>query len=329
MYHIGIDISKDHLDIRILDARGNPQGRAFRVDNRPRAILDLLNRLPEPTECRLYFEATGGYGKQLVRLLDGKVAALYEINPTLIKKQASTMTATKTDSADATAIADAGHTLSLKHPNVLKRYQTHYEQENENLQVYLTEFDRLRKQIAGLKQRRQQLAHNPAPAAKTMRNELRAELKHAEDRKRKVEKAIEEHSDREDVHLVQSIKGIGRTSAAVLCRCIGDIQRFDSDEALKGHLGIYPARRQSGKHEKRSRMAKHGNDLARHMLFNCAKSAARHNPACKPLFDRMVAEGRKEPDAWGAVMRKLVQIVYGVLKNQTPWNPQHHLTPNG
>lgn len=329
MYHVGIDISKDHLDIRILDDQGEALGQAFRVDNRPKAILQLLERLPEPTECQLYFEATGGYGKQLIRCLDGRVGALYQINPTIIKKQASTMTATKTDSADATDIADAGHTLSLKQPRVLRRYQVHYSQEDENLQVYLNEFDRLRKLIAGLKQRRTELARNPAPAAKTMRNELRAELNHAEERKRKVEKAIEQHSERQDVHFVQSINGIGRTSAAVLCRCIGDIQRFDSDEALKAFLGVYPVRKQSGKRERPSRMAKHGNGLARHMLFNCAKSAARHNPACKRLFDRLIAEGHKEPYAWGAVMRKLVQIVYGVLKNQTPWNPQHHLTSNG
>ena len=63
-------------------------------------------------------------------------------------------------------------------------------------------------------------------------------------------------------------------------------------------------------------MATHGNKLMRHMLWNAAKSAARHNPVCKEPFDHLVARGLTEPAAYGAVARKLVQIIYGVLKKK-------------
>jgi len=85
---------------------------------------------------------------------------------------------------------------------------------------------------------------------------------------------------------------------------------------------MYPRRRQSGKREARSHMATHGNKLMRHMLWNAAKSAARHNPVCKELFDRLVAKGKTEPAAYGAVARKLVQSIYGVLKNKTMFQIQ-------
>jgi hypothetical protein len=70
-------------------------------------------------------------------------------------------------------------------------------------------------------------------------------------------------------------------------------------------------------------MAKHGNKLIRHLLWNCAKSAAKWNPQCHALYPRLLAKGQNEPQAWGAVMRKLVQIIYGVLKNRTAWNLEY------
>lgn len=328
-YHVGIDIAKDKLDVHVLDDQARSVAKTFTIPNRPAAILKLLQRLPDPAACRLYFEATGGYGKQLIRLLDRRVAALFEINPKIIKNHATSMTATKTDSADARAIADAGHTLSLKKPHVLRRYEKHYSERDEDLGLYLAEYDRLRRHLAQLHQRLDQLTHHPAPAAQPIARHLAAEIERATQRQAEIERHIERLSDRDDVRLVESIKGVGRKTAAAVCRHIGDIQRFQSADQLKAHFGIYPARRQSGSRERPSRMAKHGNKLIRHLLWNCAKSAARWNPACHQLAQRLFDKGHNYPTVWGAVMRKLVQIIYGVLKTKTPWKPNQHLTSIG
>ena len=322
MYHVGIDISRDTLDWRALDENARWLGPARRHPNTTRGILRLLRALPDPERCYLYFEATGAYGKNLIRLLDGRVAALYEINPKILKNHGSSMTATKTDSADADAIADAGHTLSLKHPDLLSRYRRHYEERSENLRLYLNEYDRLRRTIAQLRQRRTQLTSDPAPAAESIRRQLRDEIRQHERCQRELVKRIEQHSDREDIKLVESIKGIGPSTAAAVCQHLGTIERFDSPDQLKAHLGIYPRRNQSGRREKPSHMAKHGNKLIRHLLWNCAKSATKWNPSCRALAQRLSAKGHDYPTIWGAVMRKLVQIIYGVLKNRTPWTPE-------
>jgi len=68
-------------------------------------------------------------------------------------------------------------------------------------------------------------------------------------------------------------------------------------------------------------MATHGSQLMRHMLWNAAKCAARHNPVCRALFERLIARGKSAPAAYGAVARKLVQIIYGVLRSLTMFNP--------
>ena len=87
-------------------------------------------------------------------------------------------------------------------------------------------------------------------------------------------------------------------------------------------MGVYPRRNQTGKTERKSRMATNGNKLAKHMLWNAAKAAARVKHAGNPfraLYDRLKAKGKSAAAAFGAVCRKLVQVIYGVLKSQTPF----------
>ena len=63
-------------------------------------------------------------------------------------------------------------------------------------------------------------------------------------------------------------------------------------------------------------MANHGPALIRDALWNCAKVAARFNPPCKALYERLRAKGKHAAACFGAVARKLVQIIYGVLKSK-------------
>jgi len=48
--------------------------------------------------------------------------------------------------------------------------------------------------------------------------------------------------------------------------------------------------------------------------------AARHNPVCCELFERLIAKGKTTPAAYGAVARKLVPIINGVMKSLTTFN---------
>src|SRR3972149_6821630 len=111
----------------------------------------------------------------------------------------------------------------------------------------------------------------------------------------------------EQAQCLMSIAGVGPLTTATALVSIQNINRFSSADSLKAYWGVYPRRRPSGKCEGRSRMANHGNKLIRHMLWNAAKSAARHNPICRALFERLIAKGKSAPAAYGAVARKLVQ----------------------
>ncbi len=116
------------------------------------------------------------------------------------------------------------------------------------------------------------------------------------------------------------IPGLGPISTAATLVVVRDVSRFRSADALKAFLGIYPRRNQSGKREKPSHLARHGNALMRHVLWNAAKAAVIVKHPANPfrqLLERLMAKGRSYSYAIGVVCRKLVQVIYGVLKSQT------------
>jgi transposase len=275
------------------------------------------------------FESTGVYAKRLIQALDGVVASLHQLNPRIIKRRASSAIQTKTDHADARLIAKVGHDLALTDPAVLEHASVRFDPAFEDLSLWTREFHRLGKLQATLKTQIEDLEHHTAPAAKILLRRLRRELTQLQKRCDEVAAIMDQAADAADaesVDLVASITGIGRATAAVLVARIGDIRRFDSADALKGYFGLYPRRVQSGRREGRTRMARHGCKLVRHMLWNCAKSAARFNPVCVALYERLKSKGATAPACYGAVARKLLHLVYGVLKHRTPFRKELAIT---
>ena len=56
----------------------------------------------------------------------------------------------------------------------------------------------------------------------------------------------------------------------------------------------------------------------------CLRSiqATRYNPDINAQYERLTGKGKSKMSALGAAMRKLVQICFGVLKHQQPYQPQ-------
>lgn len=325
MHTLGLDIGKDEVVAFLLDDDGQPVHKAAKAFAQTAAgHRQLLAWLPNPEHTRVLFESTGVYSKALVKALDGQVGSLHEMNPCTLKHMAVSMTQTKTDHADARAIAEIGHLLALTKPDALDKRAIAFDEQAQNVAAWLAEYDRLRKCVVALKCQIDDVGCNPAPAARQIHKRRKAELRTLENRlahaRKQIEAAVKDWKHR-DAELLLSIKGVGPLTAAAVLTKARDIRRFDSADAFKAYFGVYPKQNQSGRRNAPAHMAKHGCAVVRHMLWNAAKSAARFNPVCRQLFERLRAAGHKVPACFGAVARKLLQIIYGVLKRQTPFDP--------
>jgi transposase len=130
---------------------------------------------------------------------------------------------------------------------------------------------------------------------------------------------------------VETVPGIGTTTAAVLVAKIADIRRFATPENLVGYFGIFPDEATSGVDKQGKplppgtlRMSAKGNDLARHYLWNAARAAIRFNPAVAALYQRLKAKGTRGDVAIGHCMRKLLHLVFAVWTCNQPFDEKHY-----
>jgi transposase len=323
-YFLGLDVAKDTFVAVLLNEDGLAINRGS-FANTLEGFAALVAWLPNAARTIAVCEPTGVYNQRLKHALAAALESLHEINAKSLRAQSFSQVRTKTDEADALMIAEAARTLFLCKPEILRKTRVVCSEQRENLALWLGEYDRLRRAIAALRQQIALLDHYSASDAPAVKKRREQELKRLLSQQRDVQDRLErvyEQLDDAQAKLIDSIPGLGPISTAATLVVVRDLSRFDSDEALKAYLGIYPRRNQSGTRERPSHLAHHGNALMRHVLWNAAKAAIRvkhpHNPF-RALFERIVAKGKSKVAGFGAVARKLVQVIYGVLKSQTPF----------
>lgn len=125
----------------------------------------------------------------------------------------------------------------------------------------------------------------------------------------------------EQVQLINSIRCIGKDSSIALALEIQDIGRFETVEKLTSYFGVHPSFKQSGDGKWASHMSKKGRGELRAVLYMTAMTGIRHNHILKQIYARFRAKGMKHYQAMGVVMHKLLRIIYGVLKNNRPYDP--------
>lgn len=129
---------------------------------------------------------------------------------------------------------------------------------------------------------------------------------------------------KEQDSLLTTIKGISKETAIVLEAYIDDVSRFDDAKKMVAYFGMNPVVNQSGKTKKRaSYLQKKGSGVVRHKLFMALLCIVRSKDG--PIYDyyaRLVASGKPKLVAMAAAMRKLLTVIYAMLKHQQPFNPK-------
>ena len=134
---------------------------------------------------------------------------------------------------------------------------------------------------------------------------------------------LEKECSLREVNLLTSCIGIGKITALVLMIYIETIDRFSSSKKLAAYFGLHPEYRISGDGKKgRFRMSKKGQPEPRKMLYMACMSAITSNPLIKELYTRKVEQGMAKKAAIGVCMHKMIRIVYGMLKNNTPFDAE-------
>jgi transposase len=314
---VGIDVSKDSLDVVLINS-GRQQHKIFA--NNAVGHNQLHNWLVAQRSgtVPVCLEATGQYGEGVTEYLYQRGYPVSVVNPARIKHYGeSKLHRNKTDKADAALIAEF---CQKENPALW----TPLPAEVKHLRALVRRLYDL--QNAYQQERNRTLA---GELNAWVLEDLKAHLSYLQDRIRAARQAIQQHIDqtpslKSQQELLVSIPGVGQLTAARLLAEIGDISAFEDAPQLAAYAGLNPKGFRSGSSvHKKTRISKEGRAFLRYILYMPAIVARQHNPIIKEFCKRLADRRLANMAIVVAAMRKLIHIVFGVLKNQRPFDPDY------
>lgn len=302
---IGIDVSKDWLDVHVLAS-----GEGLRVGNDHAGMDELIGRLKADIPDVVALEATGGLETVCVAALSAAGLAVIIVNPAQVRSYAGALgKRAKTDPIDAAVIAAF---VKATQPQIRPLADAATQalsdlvgRRRQVMQMMVAEKNRLR--MAASK-----------PAGKSIKRILAA----LERELGSLDADMDGHIRKSPLWrvreaLLTSVPGVGPIVARTLLAEMPELGSLDRRQ-IAALAGLAPWTRQSGKWKGKSFIGG-GRGKVRAALFMAALVASRHNPILKAFRDRLVAAGKPRIVAIVATMRKLLTILNAIIRDNKPW----------
>ena len=334
MLHVGLDLSRHRLDVRVLDDEGTSVAE--------------LKVAPEGPELR---RLAGRYlGRGPVRAVIESMNGARFVHDTLelagwdveiadaVKVKGLAPLACKTDRIDAFVLAELSRrdlvpAIWLPDPGVRAqreraRFRLHLVQHRVQLKnrihASLIAFGHAcpTSDLFGVTGRLATLAF-PEPWASDITACLEL-IDHLNDQITGIERDLRrEGANHPYVPLLLTVPGISWILAYTIAAEIGDITRFDSPKKLCGYSGLCPRVYQSGSQDRRGKLVKNGPKHLRWALVEAAIHAARH-PGYVGHYQRTkirLGHQRGAKVARIEIARKLTEAIWHMLTKGEPFAP--------
>jgi transposase len=312
---LGIDIGKLLFHVELL-INGKLRHRKF--NNNPQGFVELAAWLTKQQAPVVHacMEATGTYGNDLALYLYEQGHTVSVVNPAQIKYFGqSELSRNKDDQPDAAMIR---RFCAERRP----RCWTPPTPEARELQALSRHRDSL------LETRQQLVNRLDVAPTKAVEKSLRKLVAQLDAEIKRVNQQLEDHIKRHpDLkrkrEQLLSIPGLGKVSATQVLAEIENPAQFSSARELAAYAGLTPRNIRSGTLRGTTRLSKTGNARLRKALFLPAMTAKKYNPIIGRFCTRLARRGKTKMQVVGAAMRKLIHMIYGVLKSGQNFNPDH------
>lgn len=289
---VGIDVSKDWLDVATSAAA------PWRVPNTPEGLRQLLAQLQSLEVHRIVLEASGGYEVLALHALHGAGHAVVLVQPIRARHFARALGQyAKTDRIDAQVLAQMAR-LAVEEAPLWQPVEEHLAD------------------LKALVERRQQLLVQRDAEKKRLRfarDVVRPDLEQAvadltrrvQDIEQRIDEQVAQNTRlTEEVAVLESVRGVGRISAATLRVLVPELGTLTRQQ-VAALVGVAPMNRDSGA-KSGHRYIRGGRDSARQTLYMAALAATRWNSIIKAQYLHLVQRGKKPKVALVACMRKLL-----------------------
>lgn len=300
---VGIDVSKDTLDVHML-----PDGQSWQVSNDDEGAAALAQRVP--AGALVVMEATNVYWRVAASTLASAGLAVAVVNPRQVRDFAKAIgQLAKTDATDAQVIALFGQRIEPP-VRALASEQCQVAAEllsrrSQLMGMYVAEKNRL-----------------GTARAKRVRADINTTIGFLQKRLDALDKELDQWLkstpvDQSRSDLLKSFTGIGDKSARSLLIALPELGRINNKQ-IAALAGLAPFASDSGK-KRGVRHIRGGRSVVRATLYMPAITARRCNPVIRALYERLINAGKTHHVAITACMRKILVILNAMVRSNTPW----------
>ncbi len=303
--NVGIDTSSKQLDIYV-----RPNGHFFTVNNDIDGIKEAIKQLQPLKPTRVLIESTGRLELDFVIAAHKAGLPLVVCNPGQVRQFAKAAgRVAKTDKLDAMDIAHFGEAMQPRLSSI----------KPEKLRA-ISDLLTVRSQCLDMStMQKNRLKRMPKSVHKPLQNILKSIKKELESIDKQLDKLVNSVAEwRQKRDLLLSAKGVGNVLAYTLMSELPELGQLNRKE-IAALVGVAPMNRDSGNFEGK-RYIRGGRHKVRTVLFVSMMSAIQCHPKLKPLYERMVNEGKPKKVALVACMRKQLTILNTMVKNNTYWD---------
>lgn len=315
MTHLGIDVAKLKFQAALLK---NQKYKSKSFDNKMAGFVALLAWLKkhEAGHVHVCLEATGSYGENLAKFLFDNGYTVSVVNPSRIKAFGeSELIRNKNDKIDAQLIARFCEKMK---PAAWEPDPPHIE--------HLRMLGRRLDDLIAMRTRELNRSGTLDSSVKESIDKVVAFLNQEIEQ---IKQAIKDHINSNDDlrgkrDLLKTINGVGDSVAEVILSETNGFAKFERIEQVVAYMGLSPKEKTSGTSVRgRSSLSKMGSARLRRALYMPALSATRCNPFVRGLFLRLKAKSKNGMVIACACMKKLVHIMFGVLRSGKPFDPSY------
>jgi transposase len=312
---LGVDIAKRKFDAALL-INGKLKHKVF--TNNQEGLETLLAWLHKQNVDHVHvcLEASSTYGDELATSMHDAGHAVSIVNPARIKGFAqSELMRTKNDKVDASLIA---RFCLAMHPEPW----TPAPPEMRRLQSLVRRIDTF---ISMRTQEMNRIDVSHESIRSSLMNHIAYLDKEIEGLRKQIAAQITDDPNltaKRD--LLKSIPGIGEATIAAILAELHMFEGCDKVEKVVAFIGLAPRQFISGSSIKgKPRLSKIGHARLRKALYMPALVSIQFNPIIQTFYHRLKGKGKNGKVVVCAIMRKLVHLIFGILKSGKPFDPNY------
>jgi transposase len=305
---IGVDVSKKTLDVCAIYGDRIRKKTFTNSESGFKNLMAWMSKL-ELSDPHICMEATGCYSEPAADFLFDAGYKVSIVNPLPIKSfRMSKMVRQKTDNSDSEVIAKFCLQNNPRLWIPKNRYSKELHEINSYIDFLKIELNRLRSLLE-----KKYLNETVKKSIDEKINFVKCQVKTLESESQKI--ITDNEKLQNNFEIITSINGVGpKLALAILADA--DFERFKNGKQYAAFAGVTPSHFESGTSVKgKSRISKIGSSKLRKILYMNALVVKNRNENFADFVKKLEKRGKCAKIIIVAIMRKLMSIIYGMLKN--------------